>query len=85
MSVIDELYMGNIRPLENFSTNKEYQQAQKKRNEYFDKIKQELPKDKKNLLEKLWSKSADMEYEFGKEMFKSGFSLAIRLTSEIYK
>jgi len=85
MSTIDELYAGNIRPLESFSINKEYRQAQKKRNEYFDKIKNELPKDKKNLLEKLWSSSADMEYEFGKEMFKNGFCLALSLTSDMYK
>ena len=32
MSNIDELYAGNIRPLETFSANKEYFEAQVKRN-----------------------------------------------------
>ena len=85
MSNIDELYAGNIRPLETFSANKEYFEAQVKRNRYFDEIKEELPKSKKSLLEELWNASADMEYEFGKEMFKKGFYLALGFTFDMYK
>jgi len=85
MGTIDELYAGNIHPLENFSIKKEYKNAQKKRDEYLEKIKKELPKDKRNMLEKLWNYSAEMEYEFGKEMFKSGFFLALGLMTDMNK
>lgn len=84
MDIFSDLFSGNIRPIENFEENKTYRVAREKYDECYENIKSELSKKNRRLLDEFWEANSDMEYEFGKQMFKEGFSLALRLFCESF-
>lgn len=82
MSVLDELYAGNIRPAEQSYISEKYRAAQKKQGNYYNRLEQRLSKKERKILEKLWESTSDMEYEFGLKMFRTGLALGIRMSAE---
>ena len=84
MTAIEELYAGNIRPTSRPCLSEKYRTAQSEQDKYYSEIEELLPENERSTLEKLWDSTADMEYEMGLEMFKTGFALGVRLTAECY-
>ncbi|MBQ7834489.1 MAG: hypothetical protein IJ385_01785 [Ruminiclostridium sp.] len=85
MSIIEELFVGNIRPAEKPCISDNYSKAQSKQGEYFDRLEKMLSKKERHIIEKLWECTSEMEHEFGFEMFKTGLALGVQLTAECFK
>lgn len=84
MNILDELYEGNLRPGEERFKNKNYTEASIQRQQYQKLIENELSDVKLAVIENMNGCIADMEFEFGKEMFKTGFSLALKISAESF-
>ncbi len=84
MSILEDLYFGKLNP-ENTCYNNKFYKASK---EHFDviisELKKELPHDSRVYLDNLCHARQEMELHHGKEMFRIGFSLAMKLSAEAY-
>ena len=84
MSILEKLYMGDIQPNDGRIVNSEYKKAQNEKSKCYDLLREQLKGENLSLFEKLCDSTADMEYEFGSEMFKLGFSIALQLSAESF-
>ena len=84
MDFINALYQGELNPHDNFSMNTDYKKADLRQTECYSRLETTLSKEQKKMLEELWDCKTDAEYEYGKQMFKSGFSMAIKLSVEVF-
>lgn len=84
MDFLDELYKGEINPLDNFSMSADYRKASFQQDNHYCQLENSLSTEQKRLLEKLWDCKTDVEYEYGKQMFKTGFSLGLKLAAEAF-
>lgn len=84
MTILEELFAGNIRPAGRPHVSEKYSTAQSEQNKYYSRIEELLPENERHNLEKFWDNTSDMEYEFGLEMFRTGLALGVRLTAECY-
>ncbi len=84
MSILEELYAGNIQPNDGRIVNSEYKKAQSTKIKCYDLLREQLKGENLSLFEKLCDSTVDMEYEFGAEMFKLGFSIALQLSAESF-
>ena len=84
MIFLDELYKGEINPLDSFAMSSDYRKASFQQDKIYNQLENSLSKEQKRMLEKLWDCKADVEYEYGKQMFKAGFSLALKLAAEVF-
>ncbi len=84
MSVLEDLYFGKLNP-ENTAYNNEYYKASK---ESFDmaieQLKLEASHDCRDYLDHLCHARRQMELHHGKEMFRIGFALAMKISAEAY-
>ena len=84
MSILEELYNGNIHPLEKYmEENGVYRQTQSELAEQMDAFCSTLSDVQKELLKKIEQTEAELQYLSEKSRFIEGFCLGARLQSEI--
>ncbi len=84
MSILEELYAGNIQPNDGRVVNPAYKKAQNEKIKCYNLLREQLKEENLSLLETLCDSTADMEDEFGFKMFKLGFSIALQLSAESF-
>ncbi len=85
MSILEEIFAGNIRPAEKTYISDNYSKAQSKQGEYCNRLESMLSKKEHHILEKLWECTSEMEHEFGLEMFRTGLALGVQMTAECFE
>lgn len=84
MSVLEELYQGNINPTERYiKENSNYQQQNKQLVKQIDKLISLLNEDEKMLFENIGDTLISMNYISEKESFLSGFCMGVQMILEI--
>lgn len=84
MTTLEELYFGKLNP-ENTPYNNEYYKASKESFDMIiDELRLEVSHDRREYLDHLCHARRQMELQHGKEMFRIGFSLAMKLAAESY-
>ena len=82
MSIIKELYDGNICPADKRFDNQEYGQAAQLYEEAYKRLYKKLPKKQYRIIDKMAGYHQTMEYEYGREMFAEGFNMGFRFAAE---
>ncbi len=84
MSILEELYDGNINPSQMFIKNgSEYKTLCAQLSEYTSELTSLLSSEEKQLFEKIWNKNADLTYLSEKERFMEGFRIGANIMWEI--
>ena len=84
MSILEKLYMGDIQPTDGRLINSRYKKAESAKLRCYNHLHQQLKGENLSWLDKLCENTAEMEYEYGEEMFKLGFSIALQLSAESF-
>lgn len=84
MSITDDFFEGRLCPAYKKADTAEYNNAVKENEELWTKLKPGLSEKQTELMEKIIDNHSILVYEYGKEMFKKGFSLGLRLTAEAF-
>lgn len=84
MNNIEQLYYGNIQPNDGKLIEGGYKKADILRCSHYHQLTELLSEEQKEMLDKLCEDMSNMESEFGKYMFETGFSLGVRLTAESF-
>ena len=86
MSIIEELYYGNIRPLEmKYSKIKDYKNALEEYLNNETEFLDSLSKEKREMFDKLMESKLCLDAITETEKFKDGFKLGIKLMWECFK
>lgn len=81
MSIIKELFLGNIRPDESFTESRELRSASRQCSEYSQKLSDMLTGDEKALFENIRSLDSTIVMLTAEEYFAEGFKLGASLTA----
>lgn len=84
MTILEELYNGNVNPLARFIKDEsEYQKLNHQVSEYIDKLMVSLNDEEKQLYEKIADGICGMGYISEKETFIEGFRLGAQMMLEV--
>ncbi|MBP3390065.1 MAG: hypothetical protein J6L58_00045 [Clostridia bacterium] len=84
MSIISDLYFGNIVPCDLFAkTDSEYQQLSNETTKLEDSFLETLNDNEKSLYEQIWEFRGQQEGIIAEDLFSEGFRLGARLMLEI--
>ncbi len=84
MTTLEELYFGKLNPENTAYHNSEYRAAKDQFYRTIELLRSDISHENRDFLDQLSHEHRQMELEHGKEMFRTGFSLAMRLAAEAY-
>ena len=84
MSITDDFFEGSLCPAYRKADTPRSRKALKENDELLEKLKPDLSKKQNEHIEKIIDNHFIIEYEYGKEMFKKGFSIGLRLAAEAF-
>ena len=84
MTILEELYFGKINPENAAYHNKNYNASKEQFYRTIEILRSDVSRENRDFLEQLSLEHRQMELEHGKEMFRMGFSLAIKLCAEAF-
>lgn len=82
MNAISDLYEGEKRYNETRFKNKAYSLNYAALDNLRETLGKSLTEENKELLDEIFEKFCNIEFEYGREMFITGFSLGVQLTAE---
>lgn len=84
MSALEELYFGKLNPENTTYDNANYKSAKERFYATIEYLRSDISHENRDFFDQLSFEHRLMEIEHGKEMFRIGFSLAMRLAAESY-
>lgn len=84
MTTLEELYFGKLNPENTVYNNNEYKMAKEQFYRTIEYLRSDISHENREFLDQLSHDHRQMELEHGKEMFRIGFSLAMKLCSEAF-
>ena len=84
MDTLDELYYGKINPENTVYHNENYRKAKEQFRSTLEILRSDISHENRDFLDVLSHEHREMEKQHGREMFRIGFSLAMKLCSESF-
>ena len=84
MTTLEELYFGKLNPENTAYNNKEYKMAKEQFYRTIEFLRSDISHENREFLDQLSHEHQQMELHHGKEMFRAGFSLAMKLSAEAF-
>ncbi len=84
MTTLEELYFGKLNPENTVYHNSEYKAAKEQFYRTIEFLRTDISHENRDFLDQLSHEHRQMELQHGKEMFRAGFSLAMKLAAEAF-
>lgn len=84
MTTLEELYYGKLNPENTSYHNEKYRASRDNFEKLIELLRSDVSPDLREYLDHLCHARRQMELQHGKEMFRIGFSLAMKISAEAY-